>query len=276
MIEATRRASREWGFHFIDFDDPRQGIAHVVAPSSASRSRAPRWSAATATRAPWAAWARSHGASALPRPSTRSPRRRSRSQAEAMRVTFDGRLAPGVYAKDMILALIGRIGAQGGIGYATEFAGRGRALPIEGRLTICNMSIEFPCKYGFVPPDDATIEFLAGREFSPKGEAWDAAVAYWRTLAPTRARRSTARWRSTATPRAAGDLGHQPAAGRVDRRLASPTPRPPTRGAQLAERALGYMRLEPARRCGACRSTWPTSARAPTRGCRTCARRPRC
>jgi 3-isopropylmalate/(R)-2-methylmalate dehydratase large subunit len=100
-----------------------------------------------------------------------------------MRVSFDGPLPPGVFPKDLVLHLIGRIGANGGIGYAVEFAGSAiRALPVEGRLTLCNMAIEFSAKYGFVPPDDVTLHYLAGREFAPKGPAWDRAVAYWRTL----------------------------------------------------------------------------------------------
>ena len=108
-------------------------------------SRARRWCAATATPAPWAAWARWRGASAPPKPSTCSPRRRSRNRGRRRCASpSTAGCATGVYAKDMILALIGRIGAQGGIGYAAEFAGEAvRALPIEGRLTLCNMSIEF-------------------------------------------------------------------------------------------------------------------------------------
>jgi 3-isopropylmalate/(R)-2-methylmalate dehydratase large subunit len=84
----------------------------------------------------------------------------------------------------MILHLIGTIGVNGGIGYAVEFAGSTiRSLPVEGRLTICNMAIEFSARYGFVPADEITLDYLKGREYAPKGEAWDRAVAYWRSLA---------------------------------------------------------------------------------------------
>jgi 3-isopropylmalate/(R)-2-methylmalate dehydratase large subunit len=83
----------------------------------------------------------------------------------------------------MILHLIGRHGANGGIGYAIEFAGSAvKSLPVEGRLTLCNMVIEFSGRYGFVPPDDTTLNYLHGREFTPKRAAWDMAVAYWRDL----------------------------------------------------------------------------------------------
>jgi 3-isopropylmalate/(R)-2-methylmalate dehydratase large subunit len=98
-------------------------------------------------------------------------------------VRFEGELPQGTSAKDMILHLIGEIGANGGIGYAVEFGGAVvRDMSVEGRLTLCNMTIEFSGKYGFVPPDETTIDYLKGREYSPKGAAWDEAVAFWRAL----------------------------------------------------------------------------------------------
>jgi 3-isopropylmalate/(R)-2-methylmalate dehydratase large subunit len=100
-----------------------------------------------------------------------------------MRVKFEGRLPLGVTAKDLILALIGRIGAAGGTGYAVEYAGSAiRELPIEGRLTICNLSIELGAKIGMVASDEKTFEFLRGRPYAPKGEMWEQAVESWRAL----------------------------------------------------------------------------------------------
>jgi 3-isopropylmalate/(R)-2-methylmalate dehydratase large subunit len=100
-----------------------------------------------------------------------------------MRVRFEGALAPGVSAKDLILSLIGRIGAAGGTGYAIEYAGSTiRTMPIEGRLTICNLSIELGAKIGMIAPDDTTFGYLAGKPLSPSGQRWDDAVAYWRSL----------------------------------------------------------------------------------------------
>jgi 3-isopropylmalate/(R)-2-methylmalate dehydratase large subunit len=100
-----------------------------------------------------------------------------------MRVNFNGVLGRGVYAKDLILHLIGRIGVAAGQGHAVEYAGSAiRALDIEGRLTICNMSIEFGAKSGFVAPDETTFEYLHGKPYSPQGALWDQAVAHWRTL----------------------------------------------------------------------------------------------
>ena len=184
MIETTRKASRDWGFHFIDYDDPRQGIAHVIAPElGIAFPGATLVCCDSHTSTVGGVGALTWGIGASEAEHVLATQTLSQAKPRTMRVNFTGRLAPGVYAKDMILALIGRIGAQGGIGYATEYAGSAvSALPIEGRLTLCNMSIEFSCKYGFVPPDETTIEYLKGREFSPKGADWDRAVAYWRTL----------------------------------------------------------------------------------------------
>jgi 3-isopropylmalate/(R)-2-methylmalate dehydratase large subunit len=100
-----------------------------------------------------------------------------------MRVRFDGTLAAGNTAKDMVLALIGRIGTAGGTGRAIEFAGPAvRALGMEARMTLCNLSIEAGAKVGHVAPDDTTYQWLAGRRFAPSGADWDRAVAHWRTL----------------------------------------------------------------------------------------------
>jgi 3-isopropylmalate/(R)-2-methylmalate dehydratase large subunit len=100
-----------------------------------------------------------------------------------MLVRVDGKVGAGVTAKDIVLALIGKIGTAGGTGYAIEFGGEAiRGLSMEGRMTVCNMAIEAGARVGFVAVDDITIEYLRGRTFAPKGGDWDKAVAYWRTL----------------------------------------------------------------------------------------------
>ncbi len=100
-----------------------------------------------------------------------------------MLVEVDGKLPRGVTAKDVVLAVIGKIGTAGGTGYAIEFGGSAiRALSMEGRMTVCNMAIEAGARAGMVAVDDTTIDYLRGRAFAPKGELWDRAVAYWRTL----------------------------------------------------------------------------------------------
>jgi 3-isopropylmalate/(R)-2-methylmalate dehydratase large subunit len=104
-----------------------------------------------------------------------------------MRVTVEGALPRGVTAKDIALAIIGRVGTAGGTGSAVEFTGSAiRALSMEGRMTVCNMSIEAGARAGMIAVDDKTIEYLNGRAFAPRGPEWDQAVAYWRTLASDR------------------------------------------------------------------------------------------
>jgi 3-isopropylmalate/(R)-2-methylmalate dehydratase large subunit len=104
-------------------------------------------------------------------------------KAKAMRISVEGSLGLGVTAKDIALAIIGEIGTAGGTGYAIEFTGSAiRALSMEGRMTLCNMAIEAGARAGMVAVDDTTINYIQGRPFAPKGELWDRAVAYWRTL----------------------------------------------------------------------------------------------
>jgi 3-isopropylmalate/(R)-2-methylmalate dehydratase large subunit len=103
--------------------------------------------------------------------------------AKNMRITVEGALPAGVTAKDLVLAIIGRIGTAGGTGYVIEYAGQAiRDLSMEGRMTVCNMTIEAGARAGLIAPDDTTFDYLKGRPRSPKGAAWEAAVAYWRTL----------------------------------------------------------------------------------------------
>ena len=100
-----------------------------------------------------------------------------------MRITVDGNLADGVTAKDVILAIIGKIGTAGGTGHVMEFAGSViRGLSMEGRMTVCNMAIEAGARAGMIAPDQVTYDYLADRPMTPKGENWDSAVAYWQTL----------------------------------------------------------------------------------------------
>lgn len=184
MIRTVREGARKYGFHLFDIGDPHQGIIHVVSPEyglalpgvtlvcgdshtcTVGGVGALGWGIGSTES--------EHVAITQTLPQTR-PRN--------MRVRFEGAVPKGVYPKDMILALIGKAGVNAGIDYAVEFSGSAIAgMPVEGRLTICNMAIEFSAKYGFVPPDDTTFEYLCGREFSPHGRDWDVAVDYWRRL----------------------------------------------------------------------------------------------
>src|SRR5258708_7697259 len=184
MIRAARRGSQKYGFNFFDVHDRRQGIVHVVSPElGIALPGLTLVCGDSHTCTVGGVGALAWGIGSTEGEHVLATQTLAQVKPQAMRVNFEGKLAAGVYAKDMILALIGRIGANGGIGCAVEFAGQAiREMPVEGRLTICNMAIEFQAKYGFVPPDDTTIQYLAGREFAPKGKIWEAAVAFWRTL----------------------------------------------------------------------------------------------
>jgi 3-isopropylmalate/(R)-2-methylmalate dehydratase large subunit len=251
MIETTRKASREWGFNFIDYDDPRQGIAHVVAPElGIAFPGATLVCCDSHTSTVGGVGALAWGIGASEAEHVLATQTLAQSRPKQMRVNFTGKLADGVYAKDMILALIGRIGAQGGIGYATEFAGSAvRSLPVEGRLTLCNMSIEFSCKYGFVPPDETTIEYLAGREFLPRGADWERAVAYWRSLPSddgARFDREVEIDCNSLEPQVTWGISPQQVLG-IDGRVPDPGEAVDAEARRLATRALEYMQLEAGR-----------------------------
>jgi 3-isopropylmalate/(R)-2-methylmalate dehydratase large subunit len=184
MISETRHNSQRLGLQLIDVGDPRQGITHVIAPElgiALPGLTIVCGDSHTCTLGGIGAigWGigSSEGIHVLATQTLVEARPRT------MRVSFDGVLPKFVGAKDMVLALIGQVGAAAGSGHAVEFAGDAvRALPVEARLTLCNMAVEFSAKYGFVPPDDLTFDYLRGRELAPKGAAWDAAEAHWRTL----------------------------------------------------------------------------------------------
>ena len=184
FIAGTRAMSRRHGFTFFDSNDPRQGIVHVVSPERGIALPGLTLVCGDShTCTVGGVGALAWGIGSTEGEHVLATQTLAQVKPKTMRVNFEGRPAPGVFPKDLILALIGQIGANGGIGYAVEFAGSAvRDMPVEGRLTLCNMAIEFQAKYGFVPPDETTIEYLRGRDYAPRGQAWDRAVAYWRTL----------------------------------------------------------------------------------------------
>lgn len=183
-IAESRKHSKALGLHFIDIDDRRQGITHVIAPELGIALPGLTMvcgDSHTCTLGGIGALAWGIGTSEVTH--VLGTQALAQARPRTMRVWFEGALQDRVSAKDMVLSLIGRVGAAGGSGYAVEFAGPAvRALPIEARLTLCNMAIEFSAKYGFITPDDSTYEYLSGREYAPRGSDWEQAVAYWRTL----------------------------------------------------------------------------------------------
>lgn len=185
FVSLLRKNCAEHGLELIDYDDPRQGIVHVIAPElgiALPGTTLVCGDSHTSTCGGMGCWAWGIGTSEVAHVlATQSILQR---RPKRMRVNFHGRIGEGVYAKDMVLHLIGQVGVAAGQGHTVEYAGSAiRGLGIEGRLTICNMSIEFGAKAGFVAPDDVTIQYLADKPCAPKGALWDQAVAYWRKLA---------------------------------------------------------------------------------------------
>jgi 3-isopropylmalate/(R)-2-methylmalate dehydratase large subunit len=184
MADALREDTAAAGIAFFGLDDPRQGIIHVVAPEQ-GMSRPGMLivcgDSHTSTHGALGALAFGIGASEVAHVLATQTlwQRRPRT----MRVTLTGRLGPGVAAKDIILSVIAQISAAGATGHAVEYAGPAIAeLSVEGRMTICNMTIEAGGRAGMVAPDEATFAYLEGRPYAPKGADWDKAVAAWRAL----------------------------------------------------------------------------------------------
>lgn len=172
------------GIRFFGLDDPRQGIVHVVGPEQGLTQPGLLivcGDSHTSTHGALGALAFGIGATEVAHVlATQTIWQR---RPKTMRVTVDGALAPGVTAKDVILAIIAKIGAAGAAGHVIEYAGSTvRGLSMEGRFTLCNMSIEAGARAGMVAPDEVAFEYLRGRPFAPAGAAWDRAVADWRTL----------------------------------------------------------------------------------------------
>jgi 3-isopropylmalate/(R)-2-methylmalate dehydratase large subunit len=184
LIRSLEQGAREAGVTLFALDDVRQGIVHIIGPEQGLTQPGILLvcgDSHTATHGALGALAFGIGASEIAH--VLATQTLWQSKPRTMRVTIDGRLAPGVQSKDVILALIAAIGAAGGTGHVIEYAGSLiRSLSVEARLTICNMSIEAGARAGMISPDETTFAYLEGRPFAPKGEEWDRALAWWRTL----------------------------------------------------------------------------------------------
>jgi 3-isopropylmalate/(R)-2-methylmalate dehydratase large subunit len=184
MIELLERNARTHGIAHFGIDDPRQGIVHVIGPELGLTQPGITLACGdshTSTHGALGALAFGIGASQLKQ--ILATQCLWQKKPRTLRVTVDGTLGPGVSAKDVILAIIAKIGTAGATGHVIEYAGPViRALTMEGRLTICNMSIEAGARAGMVAPDDVTFQYLAGREYAPRGADWDKALAFWRSL----------------------------------------------------------------------------------------------
>ncbi|MET0993987.1 MAG: 3-isopropylmalate dehydratase large subunit [Mycobacterium sp.] len=184
QVETLRSNVVEFGVPLFDFDSGRQGIVHVIGPElglTLPGSTIVCGDSHTSTHGAFGALAFGIGTSEVEH--VLATQCLAQAKPKAMRVKFTGNLSPGVTAKDVALALMGRLGVSGGSGFALELAGSLiDGLSMEQRMTICNMSIEAGARAGMVAPDETTFEFLRGRPHAPAGADWDAAVAAWSRL----------------------------------------------------------------------------------------------
>jgi len=184
LLAALRIETSASGIQMFDIDQPGQGIVHVIGPElglSLPGCLIVCGDSHTCTHGGLGALAFGIGSSELTH--VLATQALIQRRPKSMRVRFEGKIPLGVVAKDLILALIGHVGAAGGTGHAVEYAGSAiRSMPIEGRLTICNLSIELGAKMGLIAPDETTYEYLRGRPYAPQGEMWEQAVNAWRQL----------------------------------------------------------------------------------------------
>ncbi|MGB0497032.1 MAG: 3-isopropylmalate dehydratase large subunit [Rubricella sp.] len=184
QVEALRQNAKDFGVEMYDVDDVRQGIVHIVGPEQG-------WTlpgftivcgdSHTATHGAFGALAHGIGTSEVEH--VLATQTLIQKKSKNMKVEVTGTLPPGVTAKDITLSIIGKTGTAGGNGHVIEYTGEAiRALSMEGRMTVCNMAIEGGARAGLIAPDEKTYEYVMGRPHAPKGAAWEAALAYWRTL----------------------------------------------------------------------------------------------
>jgi 3-isopropylmalate/(R)-2-methylmalate dehydratase large subunit len=184
QIEALAQNVRDFGIEYYDEFDRRQGIVHIIGPEQGFTLPGTTivcGDSHTSTHGAFGAFALGIGTSEVEH--VLATQTLIQKKAKNMRVTVDGKLPTGVAAKDIILAIIGEIGTAGGTGSAIEYAGEAiRALSMEGRMTVCNMSIEAGARAGMIAPDETTYGYLKGRPKAPQGGDWDAALRYWQSL----------------------------------------------------------------------------------------------
>ncbi|MFD2249015.1 3-isopropylmalate/(R)-2-methylmalate dehydratase large subunit [Pseudochelatococcus lubricantis] len=184
QVETLAGNARDFGVEYFNELDKRQGIVHVVGPEQGFTLPGTTivcGDSHTSTHGAFGALAHGIGTSEVEH--VLATQTLIQKKARNMRITVDGQLPEGVSAKDVVLAIIGEIGTAGGTGHVVEFAGEAiRSLSVEGRMTVCNMTIEGGARAGMVAPDEKIYEYLKDRPKAPRGAAWDAAVRYWESL----------------------------------------------------------------------------------------------
>jgi len=185
QVETLDKNCEEFGVQLFDMMDKRQGIVHIIGPEQGFTQPGMTivcGDSHTSTHGAFGALAFGIGTSEVEH--VLATQTLIQKPAKSMRITVNGELSEGVTAKDMILAIIGEIGTAGGTGYVLEYAGEAvRNLSMEGRMTMCNMSIEGGARAGLIAPDQTTFDYIKGRPMAPNGAEWDKAVEYWKTLA---------------------------------------------------------------------------------------------
>ena len=184
QVEALEKNAADFGVPYFGMTDIRQGIVHVIGPEQGFTQPGMTivcGDSHTATHGAFGALAFGIGTSEVEH--VLATQTLIQQPAKNMRITVEGTPNPGVTAKDIILAIIGEIGTAGGTGHVIEYAGQAiRDLSMEGRMTVCNMSIEAGARAGMIAPDEKTFEYIKGKPMAPQGEMWDKAVAWWKTL----------------------------------------------------------------------------------------------
>jgi 3-isopropylmalate/(R)-2-methylmalate dehydratase large subunit len=249
QVDTLRQNAREFGITHYPMGDAGQGIVHVIGPEQGRTLPGMTivcGDSHTATHGAFGALAFGIGTSEVEH--VLATQTLPQSRPKWMSVTVEGELAPGVTAKDVVLAIIGHIGTGGGIGHVIEYRGSAiRSLSMEGRMTVCNMSIEAGARAGLVAPDQTTFDYLQGRDHAPSKADWDAAVADWSTLVTDEG----AAWDTevvidAATIRPQVTWGTNPAqVASIDDRVPSPDDFADPTTRETVSRSLDYMGLAP-------------------------------
>ena len=249
QVETLDQNCSDYGITEFKMNDARQGIVHIIGPEQGATLPGMTvvcGDSHTSTHGAFAALAFGIGTSEVEH--VLATQCLPLKKSKAMQVLVEGELSKGVTAKDVVLAIIGKIGTAGGTGYAIEYAGGTiRSLSMEARMTICNMSIEAGARAGMVAVDDTTLAYVKGRPFTPKGAMWEQATAYWKTLKSDEDARFDKVVRlSAAEIKPQVTWGTSPEmVGTVDDRVPDPACETNPDKRQAMERALTYMGLAP-------------------------------
>ncbi|MDB5841124.1 MAG: leuC [Herminiimonas sp.] len=248
LLQVLRNHTAQAGVRLFDLGEREQGIVHVMGPEqgiSLPGLTIVCGDSHTCTHGGLGALSFGIGSTELLH--VLATQTLVQKKPKRMRVSFAGQLPPGVGPKDLVLAMIGQHGAAAGTGYAVEYAGEAvRAMAVEGRMTICNLSIEFGAKIGMIAPDETTFSYVSGRPYAPAGDGWDQALRYWRSLHSDGATfdRELTVDVTTLAPQVTWGTSPEHTVG-VDGRVPDPAQEADPDRRKAIEQALAYMGLQP-------------------------------